>query len=581
MASYYIVLSLHILGATVWAGGHLVLAVSILPEALRQHRAATVSEFEQRFERIGLRALAVQIVTGLWLAERLLGSPDHWFDGNSLAPTVQVKLGLLAVTVGLAVHARFRVIPSLSDATLPTLAWHIRIVTRSGPVRPGRRQSPIRRVPRLRAVTPDPRISQRRSRTVVEHDPRRPVATDRIGRPHGCRVAHGSEPFGPVEERRDERSQLESCERGAGAHVDPGTVQEIRRRVAIEPELVGVTEHGVVAIRRCPQHRDPRTGGQRHAGEGDRTCSDAPVGDQRCVDAEDLVDGRRNGRPVNAQPRLDVGMVGEVRNDDSDTRGDRGELADGPVAHDADDLSVGEGPVADVLAKQLGDRVVRGVGAGLPLCVEHLVHHVVEPAGARRERVVVLSEGGAVLLVHPCAQRFVEIVRPAHERALHADRELMTERVHHLDRPASQDRSDQVGGDRVAHGLELRHRPGGEVRLDQTAVRRVLGRVHAVRDGHVLRHVVPVGVVVVENVEHVGVAQHRPPEQIAVCDGTAAVQIVVRVALVCEDAGRERIPLRARRPIGLIVHLATVRYCHTQRHESVRERGRRLGTVMA
>ena len=44
MASYYIVLSLHILGATIWAGGHLVLAVTILPEALRQRRAATVSE---------------------------------------------------------------------------------------------------------------------------------------------------------------------------------------------------------------------------------------------------------------------------------------------------------------------------------------------------------------------------------------------------------------------------------------------------------------------------------------------------------------------------------------------------------
>jgi putative copper export protein len=129
MASYYIVLSLHILGATIWAGGHLVLAVAIVPEALRQRRAAIVSEFEQRFERIGLPALAVQIVTGLWLAERLLGSPDHWFDGNSVARTVQVKLGLLVVTVGLAIHARFRVIPKLSDSTLPTLAWHIRIVT--------------------------------------------------------------------------------------------------------------------------------------------------------------------------------------------------------------------------------------------------------------------------------------------------------------------------------------------------------------------------------------------------------------------------------------------------------------------
>ena len=129
MASYYIVLSLHILGATVWAGGHLVLAVTILPDALREHRAATVSEFEQRFERIGLPALAVQIVTGLWLAEHLLGSPANWFDGNSVARTVQVKLGLLVITVGLAIHARFSVIPRLSDATLPTLAWHIRIVT--------------------------------------------------------------------------------------------------------------------------------------------------------------------------------------------------------------------------------------------------------------------------------------------------------------------------------------------------------------------------------------------------------------------------------------------------------------------
>lgn len=129
MASYYTFLSLHILGATIWAGGHLVLALTVLPEALREQRAALVSEFEQRFERIGLPALAVQIVTGLWLAEHLLGSVDNWFESDPVARTVQVKLGLLALTVGLAVHARFRVIPKLSDETLPTLAWHIRIVT--------------------------------------------------------------------------------------------------------------------------------------------------------------------------------------------------------------------------------------------------------------------------------------------------------------------------------------------------------------------------------------------------------------------------------------------------------------------
>jgi putative copper export protein len=129
MATYYIFLSLHILGATVWAGGHLVLALTILPEALRDRRAATVSAFEQRFEKIGLPALAVQIITGLWLAHHLLGSPGNWLHNTPVAHVVQVKLGLLAVTVALALHARFRVIPKLSDATLPTLAWHIRIVT--------------------------------------------------------------------------------------------------------------------------------------------------------------------------------------------------------------------------------------------------------------------------------------------------------------------------------------------------------------------------------------------------------------------------------------------------------------------
>lgn len=129
MASYYIVLSVHLIGATVWAGGHLVLALTILPAALAQQRAAIVGEFEQRFERIGLPALGAQIITGLWLAEHLLGSPDHWFEANPLARTVQLKLGLLAITLGLALHARLRVIPKLSDETLPTLAWHIRIVT--------------------------------------------------------------------------------------------------------------------------------------------------------------------------------------------------------------------------------------------------------------------------------------------------------------------------------------------------------------------------------------------------------------------------------------------------------------------
>ena len=129
MASYYLVLTLHILGATVWVGGHLTLSLTILPRALELERASIVTDFEQRFERIGLPALAMQVVTGLWLADHLLGSPEHWFEGSPIARVVQIKLALLAFTVALAAHARFRVIPSLTDATLPKLAWHIRLVT--------------------------------------------------------------------------------------------------------------------------------------------------------------------------------------------------------------------------------------------------------------------------------------------------------------------------------------------------------------------------------------------------------------------------------------------------------------------
>lgn len=129
MGSYYLVLSLHLLGATVWVGGHLVLVLGILPAALRERRAAIVTDFERRYEHIGMPALAVQIVTGLWLAERLLGGLDEWFASTATARAVQVKLLLLAGTGALALHARLRVLPRLNDDTIGVLAWHIRVVS--------------------------------------------------------------------------------------------------------------------------------------------------------------------------------------------------------------------------------------------------------------------------------------------------------------------------------------------------------------------------------------------------------------------------------------------------------------------
>jgi putative copper export protein len=127
---FKIALILHILGATVWAGGHLVLSLTVLPRALRQRDPDILSSFEAGYERIGIPALAIQIITGLWLAHRLVPRFGDWFSFETAMSThVALKLMLLLLTVMLAVHARLRLIPKLSAQTLPVLAWHVVAVT--------------------------------------------------------------------------------------------------------------------------------------------------------------------------------------------------------------------------------------------------------------------------------------------------------------------------------------------------------------------------------------------------------------------------------------------------------------------
>ena len=69
---YGAILFLHILAATVWTGGHLVLAIAILPRVLRERSPAKLLEFESAYERVGIPALVVQVATGLWLAHRMV-----------------------------------------------------------------------------------------------------------------------------------------------------------------------------------------------------------------------------------------------------------------------------------------------------------------------------------------------------------------------------------------------------------------------------------------------------------------------------------------------------------------------------
>ena len=123
---YPLFLILHVLGATVWTGGHIVLVLAFLLEALRRGDPEIVKFFESRYERVGVPALIVQVLTGLWLASAYVPDWRHWlaFD-TPVSRMIGLKLLLLAATVALAVDARVRLIPRLGENNLRALAWHI------------------------------------------------------------------------------------------------------------------------------------------------------------------------------------------------------------------------------------------------------------------------------------------------------------------------------------------------------------------------------------------------------------------------------------------------------------------------
>lgn len=125
-----IALTFHVLAATIWTGGHIVLATVILPRVLRHRAPQDLLRFEAGFERIGIPALLIQVISGLWLANRLVPGFENWFDlSNPLARLILIKLVLLLLTAAFAVDARLRIIPNLSADRLGSLAWHIIPVT--------------------------------------------------------------------------------------------------------------------------------------------------------------------------------------------------------------------------------------------------------------------------------------------------------------------------------------------------------------------------------------------------------------------------------------------------------------------
>ena len=130
MRTHHLLLILHLLGAAIWVGGHLYVAIRILPVALRQKDASLLRTFKSRYEPMGMPALGLLVVTGIMMAYNYNVRIGTWFSfSNGIERVISLKLILLFLTVCFAVVADKFVFPRLTDATIYTAAIMILSVT--------------------------------------------------------------------------------------------------------------------------------------------------------------------------------------------------------------------------------------------------------------------------------------------------------------------------------------------------------------------------------------------------------------------------------------------------------------------
>ena len=135
--SHHLLLIIHLISASIWVGGHLYIAIAILPKALSTKNCTALLLTEKRFEPIGITALLLLVITGVWMALQLGIKLDLWFSFSSpIERVTSTKLLLLLCTLLLAISAQTRVIPKLKTQPkkIIEMAAHIIAVTLIGVV---------------------------------------------------------------------------------------------------------------------------------------------------------------------------------------------------------------------------------------------------------------------------------------------------------------------------------------------------------------------------------------------------------------------------------------------------------------
>ncbi|MBN9284411.1 MULTISPECIES: CopD family protein [unclassified Flavobacterium] len=133
MNYHHLILIVHLLAACIWVGGHLLLCLRFLPQAIKEKKPEIITTFEKKYEAIGMPALLLLLLSGLWMAFDFGIPVKQWFTFSSpIERVISAKLLLLLLTFLFALCARFFVIPKLNKDNLNVMGLLIICVTLTG-----------------------------------------------------------------------------------------------------------------------------------------------------------------------------------------------------------------------------------------------------------------------------------------------------------------------------------------------------------------------------------------------------------------------------------------------------------------
>ncbi len=289
-------------------------------------------------------------------------------------------------------------------------------------------------------------------------------------------------PFGEPRERLLERdAPLEARQRGPQAEVDAVAERDVVVDAAVDVEAIGIGELALVAIGGAGEQQHLRAGGHDLAVQLDVAGRPSALHRRRRLEAQELLDRVRDQPAVGGELLALLGVLGQDDRREAEQPRDRlGPRADDEVREVAG-LCVGEPAngavvVGDLRVGEIGEHVVDGLPATLlELTREVLVEpdhgvqrHVVDHADARldvEDQVDVVTDLLALF------GRHTEQRRDDHRR------QLRTEVLHEVERPATRVRVEHLGAQLADPALELLDAPRREGTRGERPQAGVLGWV--------------------------------------------------------------------------------------------------------